>query len=320
MKYKTFDFYDKTSLKSYNLDQKMQYQLNILDTLDVYTRKHCENVASLTCRMCEYLHCKKGFTQYCTICAYLHDIGKIYIPSNILQKPDKLTEEEFEIIKKHTTLGYEMCMKDLKLRPYAIGAWCHHECLNGTGYPRGLTKKDIPYEAQIIAVADQFDAIVSKRQYKTHIGVSDTLKLLIENSYPENNINRNPISKSAVLSEMKELANTGKLNPAIVKVLIKVIADDVAYEISFRQSYVDDLKDELKRFDKIEQYENAMNKAKKEKDKKYYLDGLNMYLKKDETLYNYKVLYEEHKNAYIMRKNEIENLYAELKLIKKLKV
>ena len=140
MKYE-FDFYDNTNLKSYNLNESMRYQLNMLDSLDVYTRKHCENVASLTCRICEYLHCQKGFTEYCTICAYLHDIGKLFIPSKILQKPGKLTDEEYEIMKKHTTLGYQMCMKDLKLRLYAAGAYYHHEALNGTGYPQRTNKK-----------------------------------------------------------------------------------------------------------------------------------------------------------------------------------
>ena len=175
MKKEVFDFYDRTSLKSYNLDKTMQDQLNALGSLDVFTRKHCENVAAITCRLCEYLHCSKGFTEYCTICAYLHDIGKIFIPASVLQKPGKLTDEEYAIIKTHTTIGYEMCMKDPKLQPYAAGPWYHHEALNGTGYPRGLTKKDIPYEGQIIRVADEYDAIVSKRQYKSHIGISDTL-------------------------------------------------------------------------------------------------------------------------------------------------
>ena len=137
----TFDFYDKTSLKSYNLDQTMRYQLNMLDRLDVFTRKHCENVASLTCRLCQKLHCTKSFTEYCTICAYLHDIGKLFIPPEILQKPGKLTDEEYEIMKTHTTLGYEMCMKDLKLRTYAAGPLYHHEALNGSGYPRRFNKK-----------------------------------------------------------------------------------------------------------------------------------------------------------------------------------
>ena len=203
----TFDFYDRTSLKTYNLNESMRYQLSRLDSLDPFTLKHCENVAAITCRLCKLLHCDQSFTEYCTICAYLHDIGKALIPSHVLQKPDKLSDEEFEIMKKHTTLGHKMCMEDLKLRPYAAGTLYHHENLDGSGYPNGLTKKQIPYEAQIISVADEFDSIVSKRQYKSHINISDTLKILIEN------------------------AHAGKINPLIVRKLFKVVIEDIEYEI-----------------------------------------------------------------------------------------
>ena len=141
MKNENFDFYDKTSLKSYNLDTSMRYQLNMLDRLDVFTRKHCENVASLTCRICKYLHCSKGFTEYCTICSYLHDIGKQFIPAKILQKPGKLTDEEYEIMKTHTTIGYQMCMDDLKLRPYAAGPIYHHEALDGSRISKRINKE-----------------------------------------------------------------------------------------------------------------------------------------------------------------------------------
>ena len=226
----TFDFYDRTTLKSYNLDESMRYQLNMLSTLDVFTLKHCENVANVTCRLCQKLHCTKSFTEYCTICAYLHDIGKLFIPSEILQKPGKLTDEEYEVMKTHTTLGHKMCMDDLKLRPYAAGALYHHEALNGTGYPNGLTKKDIPYEGQIIRVADEYDAIVSKRQYKTHIGISDTLKILIEN------------------------AQNGKNNPLIVRKLCKVVIEDIEYEIFLTQSYVGNLAEEIKRLKQVVRY------------------------------------------------------------------
>ena len=292
----TFDFYDRTSLKSYNLNESMRYQLNMLDKLDVFTRKHCENVAALTCRLCEKLHLNKGFTEYCTICAYLHDLGKQFIPPSVLQNPGKLTDEEYEIMKKHTTLGYELCMKDLQLRPYATGALNHHEALNGTGYPNGITKKDIPYEAQIIRVADEYDAIVSKRQYKSHIGISDTLKILIEN------------------------ANNGKNNPKIVKKLLKVVIEDTEYEIFLTQSYVDELKSEIERLEQINKYKTAMDKAKKEKDKSYYLEGMKQLLKNDETIDNYTTLYKEYKEAYNKRKAIIENLYNEIKIIKKLKI
>ena len=184
MKEQQLDFYSKTNLKAYNLDESMRYQLNILDSLDVFTRKHSENVANLVCRICEYINASNTFTIYCTTCAYLHDIGKLFIPSSILQKDGALTQEEFQVMKTHTTLGYQMCMKDLKLRPYAAGPLYHHEALDGSGYPKGLTKKDIPVEGQIIRVADEYDAIVSKRQYKSHVDISDTLNILIEDATP----------------------------------------------------------------------------------------------------------------------------------------
>ena len=312
---KEFDFYDKTSLKSYNLNESMRYQLSMLDKLDVFTRKHSENVASLTCRLCEYLHCNKGFTAYCTLCAYLHDIGKLKIPPEILQKPSKLTEEEYEIMKTHTTIGYKMCMSDLQLRPYAAGPLYHHEALNGTGYPQGLTKSKIPYEAQIIRVADEYDAIVSKRQYKTHIGISDTLKILIEDSKPGSGI-----KQSVALSQMSEDCKLGKTNPVIVRTLFKVVIDDIIYEISYTQDYVKELKDELKRFEQIKKYGDKMNKAKKEKDKNYYLEGMKILMKNNETPENYLEIYEEYKNAYKTRKAMIENLFDEIKIIKKLRV
>ena len=312
---KEFDFYDKTSLKSYNLNEGMRYQLSMLDKLDAFTRKHSENVASLTCRLCEYLHCNKGFTAYCTLCAYLHDIGKLKIPPEILQKPSKLTDEEYEIMKTHTTIGYKMCMSDLQLRPYAAGPLYHHEALNGTGYPQGLTKKDIPYEGQIIRVADEYDAIVSKRQYKTHIGISDTLKILIEDSKPGSGI-----KQSDALSQMSEDCKLGKTNPVIVRTLFKVVIDDIIYEISYTQDYVKELKDELKRFEQIKKYGDKMNKAKREKDKNYYLEGMKMLMKNNETPENYLDYYEQYKNAYETRKAMIENLFNEIKIIKKLKV
>lgn len=315
MKKEVFDFYDRTSLKSYNLDKTMQDQLNALGSLDVFTRQHCENVAAITCRLCEYLHCSKGFTEYCTICAYLHDIGKIFIPASILQKPGKLTDDEYEVIKTHTTIGYNMCMKDAKLKPYSAGPLYHHEALNGTGYPQGLTKKDIPYEAQIIRVADEYDAIVSKRQYKSHIGISDTLKIIIDNTRPEN-----AIKSSAVLSEIASNAKLGKNNPAIVRVLIKVVLDDIAYEIVCAQDYIDYLKENMKRLETVQKYYNKMLKSKTQEKKEYYTEYMKIFLQDNETVANFFGVYENYKNAYKMRKDKIDTLYTEIKTIKKLKI
>lgn len=307
-----FDFYSKTVLKSYNLDDKMRYQLNMLDNLDVFTRKHCENVANLTCRICEYMHLNKEFTIYCTICAYLHDIGKLFIPPSILQKQAALTDEEFETMKTHTIIGYDMCMKDLKLRPYAVGARSHHEALNGTGYPDGLRKKDIPIEAQIIRVADEYDAIVSKRQYKSHIDISDTLEILIGDSKPS--------TKSDALSKITIDSKVGKVNPKIVKVLLKVVIDDIEYEIACLYEYIEYLKSQVERLEQIDEYYNKMIIQKRDSKKEYFAKGIKVLLDKNETMENYKDILYEYQDALKTRQEKIEKLHSEIKKIKKLKV
>ena len=306
---KTFDFYDQTYFKSYNLDKAIQYQLNLLDSLDIYTRKHCENVATITCNLCRKLHLSKGFTEYCTICAYLHDIGKLFIPAAILQKTEALNQEEYEIIKKHTTLGYKLCMKDAKLRPYHAGAYYHHEALDGTGYPQGLVKKDIPFEAQIIRVADEYDALVHKRQYKSHIGITDSLKIIIENTKPSPNAPQNTgFSKS------------GKNNKKIVKTLLKVVIDDIEYEISTTIDYVKELNKELDRYKKIESLLKKKDASKKEKDIVYYEQYIDLLLQPEETIEDFYKLYQELKDACELRKNILNDLHNEIKNVKKLRV
>ena len=290
------DFYSKTSLKSYNLNESMRYQLGMLDSLDAFTRVHSENVANLTCRLCEYMKLNKAFTVYCTMCAYLHDIGKMFIPPAILQKTSALTDDEFEIMKKHTTLGYQMCMDDLKLRPYAAGPIYHHEALNGTGYPRGLTKKDISLEGQIIRVADEFDAIASKRQYKSHIGVSDALKMLVADD------------------------QAGKINKKALNCLFKVIIDDTNYEISGIFDYTKYLSSQIKRLEKIDELITKSEKTKSESKKEYIRTSAKYLFENGETFENYKNVLEEYKSAYAKRKEKINELFNEIKIIKKLRV
>lgn len=320
-----FDFYDRTSLKSYNLDQNMQYQLNILGSLDVFTRKHCENVASIVCRICQYLHCSKSFTEYCTICAYLHDIGKQFIPASILQKQAALTEEEYKVMKTHTTLGYKICMNDPKLRPYAAGTIYHHEALNGTGYPNGLTKDDIPYEGQIIRVADEYDAIVSKRQYKTHIGIVDTLNILIDETKPIKNSDAVKVLIEETKPEHNPSGNVkiptlGKNNPIVVKALIKVIIDDTEYEISCIMDYLKELKAEVKRLEEIEKYDNKRLAANSDDKKNYYLEGMKCLLTGQETVDNYSEVLESYRNIVKLKSEQIDRLFDEIKIMKKMKI
>lgn len=312
MKENNIDFYSKTTLKSYNLDEAIRYQLSMLDSLDPFTRQHCENVANVTCRLCERLKLGKDFTVYCTTCAYLHDIGKLFIPPSILQKPGALTDEEYEVIKTHTTLGYNMCMEDLKLRPYANGPLYHHEALNGSGYPNHVTKKDIPLEGQIIRVADEFDAIVSKRQYKSHIGITDTLRLLVKEAQP--------IPKSIALKSLESSTKLGKLNPKVVKTLFHVVIEDTEYEISCIMDYTKYIKEQIKRLEIIKDYNFKKQKAKSEKKKEYYKACMDSLLEGGETANNFMYVLEEYSAVYLKKKEHINNLFNEIKEIKKLRV
>ena len=310
-----FDFYNSASIKSYNLNDKFRYQLKMLDSMDAFTRKHSENVANITCRICEKLRMDKGFTIYCTTCAYIHDIGKLFIPPAILQKPGKLTPEEYEAMKTHTTFGYKMCMQDLELRPYAAGALYHHEGLDGSGYPNGVKGNKIPYEAQIIRVADEFEAISAKRQYKTHVGIVETLNILIEHTKP------NPIKNvSDGLKILSAEARVGKIDKKILKALIKVVIDDTEYEICARSDYLEFLKTEMQRISLAIKEYKKMEKTNSKEYKEFYRQLGQGYLKNNEVLEKTPQTLKELKEAYKVRKAHINKLYDEIKQIKKLKI
>ena len=309
-----FDFYDSTSIKIYNLDSKIRYELSILDRLDALTKQHSENVGNLCGRICQYLKLNKKFTVHAIICGYLHDIGKSRIPYEILSKPAELTDEEYEIMKTHTTLGYKMCMDDLKLRPYAEGALYHHEALNGSGYPSGLTKEKIPFVARIIRVADEYDALVTKRHYTTHVHISDTLKDMIRDAHPEN------YEKVVALGQLSENSKVGKISPKLLKVLFKVVIDDTKYEISCVVDYIDYLKDNIKRLELIDSYNFKMQKTSNQSKRDYYKEGMQMLFQAGENFQNYHQVLQEYRDALIVRETRINDLYNEIKIIKKLTV
>ena len=98
----------------------------------------------------------------------LHDIGKIGIPIDLLQKPGSLTDSEMDIVKRHTVIGHRMLEGSVwpMMRCAAEIALSHHECWDGSGYPFGVSGKKIPIEARIVAVADVYDALISRRAYK----------------------------------------------------------------------------------------------------------------------------------------------------------
>jgi len=204
-----------------------------------------------------------------------------------------------------------MCMQDENLRPYALGALYHHEALNGTGYPSGLTRKDIPIEGQIIRVADEFDAIVSKRQYKSHIGITDTLKMLIEET--------RYVPKAVALKSIEENTKLGKLNPKIVRTLFKVVIEDIEYEISNIFDYSKYLKTQIERLEKINSYDIKIAKSKSKRKKDYYTECIKLLLRDAEDFRNYKFVLEDYRTALFKRKEIINRLFDEIKEIKKLR-
>lgn len=298
------------NLSNYSLNQSMRYQLSLLDNLDHLTKRHSENVANLTCRICEYLGCKKHFILYATMCAYLHDIGKIFIPHEILFKDGKLTDEEYETMKKHTVFGYNLCMNDEKLKLFAEGALYHHECLDGSGYPNGVSGKDIPYASQIIHVADVYDALVTKRHYTTHVNISATLKDLIKESVP---------SSEVIALDALSNSNQGKVNKKPLRALFKVVIDDTLYEISETKEYVSHLKDELSRLIQIAEFDVKRTKQKTEKGRIYYENGMKALFARGENMDNYMIVLEDYKNAIDNKNKLIDDLYNEIKIIKKLR-
>ena len=307
-----YDFYSPSNISLKDVDSSLKDSLSVMYKLDEMTLKHSNNVSNLCTRVCEYMRCNNQFTIHCMIAGYIHDLGKMFIPKEILAKDGRLSPEEFEIMKTHTTLGYEYCMKDINLRPYSDGPWYHHESLNGSGYPRGLRKDDIPYSAQIIRVCDEYDALVTKRHYTTHVNISETLKILIRDAVPPKPI--------IALDQLKQNERLGKINPKPLRALFKAVIDDVLYEISCVMNYVEYLESQIKRLETIEKYSNKVQSSKKPEDKDYYIAGMKMLLQSGESLDNYKQVLSEYKNALEVRKKRIADLYHEIRIIKRLRV
>lgn len=134
---------------------------------DQYTFQHSLNVTIYTLAIASELSFTDQQLIEIGLGAILHDVGKIMVPYNVLAKPDKLTDEEFETIKKHPVDGFNLLRK-MEGIPLLCAhcAYQHHERLNGSGYPRGIDEKDIHLYAKIIGIADVFDALTSDRAYR----------------------------------------------------------------------------------------------------------------------------------------------------------
>jgi len=151
---------------------------------DEETSLHTKRVAIYSSIIAESMNLEKEFVSNITITAPMHDVGKIGIPDKILNKPGKLTKDEFEIIKTHPTIGFNILFDENSdlLKMAANISKDHHEKWNGTGYPDKLEKDNISLEGRIVAIADVFDALTSKRPYKAAWTFERALTLIKEES------------------------------------------------------------------------------------------------------------------------------------------
>ncbi len=138
-----------------------------IDAKDTYTNGHSTRVAEYSCKIAERMGMSEEAQDEIYMMGLLHDVGKIGVPDAIINKPAKLTDEEYTVIMNHPVLGARILKGITEFPKMAIGARWHHERYDGKGYPDGLSGEEIPLEARIIAVADAYDAMSSRRSYRS---------------------------------------------------------------------------------------------------------------------------------------------------------
>jgi len=176
---------------------------NAIDLRDAYTNIHSQQIANWSAETAKLLDRSPEEVDDIYWGGLLHDIGKIGIPDAILNKPGNLDEKEWEVVHKHPDLGADLIAPIKKLSRVAPIINCSHERFDGKGYPRGLSKEDIPIGARIVSVADSFSAMKDKRPYK------------------------DPISDEKAIQELQE--NSGKMyDPIVVEAFLKMIKSNKA--------------------------------------------------------------------------------------------
>ena len=175
-----------------------------IDAKDTYTNGHSSRVAEYAKEIARRYGYNMKEQSDIYIMGLLHDVGKIGVPDSIINKPDKLTEEEYNEIKKHPVIGSQILKNINEMPKLSVGARWHHERYDGTGYPDGLTGEEIPEEARIIAVADSYDAMSSNRSY------------------------RNIISQDKIREEIASGSGT-QFDPRFAEIMLKMIDEDTDF-------------------------------------------------------------------------------------------
>ena len=193
--------------------ESIQAIARTIDAKDEYTNGHSIRVGAYSKIIAENLGMSSDEVDNIYYIALLHDIGKIAIPDSILNKPGRLTDEEFAVMKSHTTRGAAI-LKGISTIPQIIeGAKSHHEKYDGSGYPEGLKGEDIPFVARIICCADCFDAMASKRVYKA------------------------PFSLDVITNEFERCAGT-QFDPQISRVVVDLITTGKLQPNSAENTYL----------------------------------------------------------------------------------
>lgn len=187
--------YKQMKLQNEQLKKESEIMTDALSTIVEFrsfeSGRHIQRIKCLTKKLAEYMADK--YPEYeldnekidmIKRASALHDVGKIAVPDAVLMKPGRLNKEEFEVMKKHSTYGYQIIenfgfIKDINLYEYSyqIARW-HHERFDGRGYPDGLSGDAIPIAAQIVSIADVYEALVSKRVYKDAYSHAEAVKMI----------------------------------------------------------------------------------------------------------------------------------------------
>jgi putative nucleotidyltransferase with HDIG domain len=213
IRYKSREFFDE-KMKHY--EESIYYFVDMIEKRDSYTAGHSKRVAVYAKEIAKELKLKQNDIELIYRAGMLHDIGKIEVPDALLLKPDYLTKNEYEIIKTHSKVGYELLSREPFLDLASIVLY-HHENYDGSGYPYGLSGDEIPFLSQIISVADVYDALTTNRSYREALSKEDALKIIKEESGK-------------------------KFNPSIVKAAI-IIFEKMVLEDSFPIKNSDFVKD-----------------------------------------------------------------------------
>ncbi len=152
-----------------------------VETRDPYTAGHQTAVAALASAVGNHMGLSRNQIEGISTAGLIHDIGKISVPAEILNKPGKLTDPEFNLIKEHPKVGYEILKRIEFPWPIADIVFQHHERMNGSGYPLGLSGEEILLEARILAAADVVEAMAAHRPYRPGLGIDKALEELLSN-------------------------------------------------------------------------------------------------------------------------------------------